>query len=256
MSLYQIFALKGQRTEDNWHVTHSEYISRWDTCRECILQGTPLAAPLTSGTGYMKSYRRITPKWIGRSSATLDNVVDLVEQLYLSSSTPPPGFNLDSVHLATSEILATLGEHDRAIHHQFNQLAQPTLMKPPRPIVPNQLWGFRANLEKVSQSLQSVKNTERYRAIARYTVWSCGTTSSRTVNRNAALTLHPRGRAARPCGHAVISIMHPETLLETREVARGDRATARCPVSHFLASSCDPFASNVFLSLSYVFLNP
>ncbi|MED6197706.1 hypothetical protein PIB30_059148 [Stylosanthes scabra] len=40
------------------------------------------------------------------------------------------------------------------------------------------------------------------------------------------------------------------------ENARGDRATARCLVSHFLASSCEPFASNAFLSLPYAFLNP
>ncbi|MED6188559.1 hypothetical protein PIB30_087092 [Stylosanthes scabra] len=49
--------------------------------------------------------------------------------------------------------------------------------------------------------------------------------------------------------------MHPETLPGTREVARGDRETARHPVSHFLSSSCDPFASNAILSLSYVFLD-
>ncbi|MED6176654.1 hypothetical protein PIB30_090291, partial [Stylosanthes scabra] len=34
----------------------------------------------------------------------------------------------------------------------------------------------------------------------------------RTVNRNAALTLHPRGRTVGLCGRAVIGRMHPKTL--------------------------------------------
>ncbi|MED6201322.1 hypothetical protein PIB30_093772 [Stylosanthes scabra] len=63
--------------------------------------------------------------------------------------------------------------------------------------------------------------------IARYTVRSRSTPCGRTINNNAALTLHP-------CGRAGIGRMHPEMLPVTREVARGDRATARCPVSHFL----------------------
>ncbi|MED6223465.1 hypothetical protein PIB30_074223, partial [Stylosanthes scabra] len=78
----------------------------------------------------------------------------------------------------------------------------------------------------------------------------------RTVNKNAALTLHPRGHAMGPCGRAGVGRVHPETLPGTCEVARGDHAIARCPVSHFLASSCEPFASSAFLSLSYAFLNP
>ncbi|MED6151152.1 hypothetical protein PIB30_079561 [Stylosanthes scabra] len=65
----------------------------------------------------------------------------------------------------------------------------------------------------------------------------------------AALTLHPHGRAG-------VGRVHPEMLLGTREVARRDRPTAWCPISHFLASSCEPFASNVFLILSYAFPNP
>ncbi|MED6220042.1 hypothetical protein PIB30_041298 [Stylosanthes scabra] len=78
------------KTEDIWLVTHRDIL------------------------------RRITRKWIGQSSATLGHVVDLVEQLQLSSDAPPPGFTLDSVHHATTKILAALGEHDRAIHHQFS----------------------------------------------------------------------------------------------------------------------------------------
>ncbi|MED6170888.1 hypothetical protein PIB30_035465 [Stylosanthes scabra] len=62
--------------------------------RERIQIGTPLEAPLTSTSEYMKWYRRNTRRWIGRSSASLGQVVDMVEQLHISSSAPPPNFTL------------------------------------------------------------------------------------------------------------------------------------------------------------------
>ncbi|MED6189554.1 hypothetical protein PIB30_097081 [Stylosanthes scabra] len=82
--------------------------------------------------------------------------------------------------------------------------------------------------------------------------WHCAVT--RSIN-YVALTSYRRGRAMGPCGRASVGRVHPEMLSGTHEVARGDSATIRCPVSHFLASSCEPFASNNFLSLSYGFLN-
>ncbi|MED6175451.1 hypothetical protein PIB30_078502 [Stylosanthes scabra] len=69
------------RTEDIWLVIHADYIHRWDTCRDRIQQGPPLVAQLTSTSEYMKWYRCITRRWIGRSSATLGRVI--------SQSTPP-----------------------------------------------------------------------------------------------------------------------------------------------------------------------
>ncbi|MED6139323.1 hypothetical protein PIB30_082726 [Stylosanthes scabra] len=68
----------------------------------------------------------------------------------------------------------------------------------------------------------------------------CGRAVHRAVARStryAALTLYPHGRARGLCGRAGVSRIYPETLPGTSEVARGDRATARCAVSHFLASS-------------------
>ncbi|MED6218899.1 hypothetical protein PIB30_030910 [Stylosanthes scabra] len=46
----------------------------------------------------MKWYRRNTRRWIGRSSTSLGQVVDMVEQLHISSSAPPPNFTLANVH--------------------------------------------------------------------------------------------------------------------------------------------------------------
>ncbi|MED6222833.1 hypothetical protein PIB30_068309 [Stylosanthes scabra] len=72
----------------------------------------------------------------------------------------------------------------------------------------------------------------------------------------AALILYPRGRTSVACGRAGLGRLRPETLPRTHANARGDRAAARCPTSHFLASSCESFAFNVFLSLLYAILNP
>ncbi|MED6122833.1 hypothetical protein PIB30_043585 [Stylosanthes scabra] len=81
----------------------------------------------------MKWYRDITKRWIGRSSSTLGRVVDLVEQLHISSSAPLAGFTFDSVHNATTDILELLGEHDHTLLHQLSQPAPPiqALVEPP-----------------------------------------------------------------------------------------------------------------------------
>ncbi|MED6133180.1 hypothetical protein PIB30_026252, partial [Stylosanthes scabra] len=73
------------------------------------------------------------PKMDRPTSSTLARVIDLVEQLYFYFGTPPPDFTLDSVHLATTEILAVLEEHCRTLRHQFSQLAPPAhaLVPPP-----------------------------------------------------------------------------------------------------------------------------
>ncbi|MED6200533.1 hypothetical protein PIB30_086066 [Stylosanthes scabra] len=99
----------------------------------CIQQATPLVAPLTSTSDYMKWYRRITRRWIGRSSATLGQVVDMVEQLHISSSAPSPNYIFASVHHATTDILEALGEHDNILDQQISQPAPPsqTLVQPP-----------------------------------------------------------------------------------------------------------------------------
>ncbi|MED6128301.1 hypothetical protein PIB30_096419 [Stylosanthes scabra] len=74
--------------------------------------------------------------------------------------------------------------------------------------------------------------------------------------KRAALTLYPRWRMRGPCDRGGLGRLHPELLPGTCEDTRGDCATARCPISLFLASSCDSYASNVFLSLLYAFLDP
>ncbi|MED6127719.1 hypothetical protein PIB30_090798 [Stylosanthes scabra] len=63
---------------------------------------------------------------IGRPTTTLGRVVDMVEQLHISSGAPPTDFTLASVHQATIDILEALGEHDRTLHHQFIQPAPPS----------------------------------------------------------------------------------------------------------------------------------
>ncbi|MED6203657.1 hypothetical protein PIB30_001355 [Stylosanthes scabra] len=80
----------------------------------------------------MKWYRRNTRRWIGRSSASLGQVVDMVEQLHISSSAPPPNFTLANVHQATTAILDAFGEHDRTLLQQISQPAPPsqTLVQP------------------------------------------------------------------------------------------------------------------------------
>ncbi|MED6171693.1 hypothetical protein PIB30_043116 [Stylosanthes scabra] len=100
-------------------------IHKWKMPEERIQQGTPLEAPLASTSEYT------TRTWIGRSSSTLGRVVDLVEQLHISSGTPSPDFTPGSVHLATTEILAALREHIRTLRHQFSQPASPA-----KPLVP------------------------------------------------------------------------------------------------------------------------
>ncbi|MED6182195.1 hypothetical protein PIB30_026310 [Stylosanthes scabra] len=75
---------------------------------------------------YMKWYSRNTRRWIGRSSASLGQVVDIVEQLHISSSAPPPNFTLASVHQATTAILNAFGEHDRTLLQQISQPAPPS----------------------------------------------------------------------------------------------------------------------------------
>ncbi|MED6149573.1 hypothetical protein PIB30_063791 [Stylosanthes scabra] len=124
------------RTDEVWHVTHAAYIHRWDTRRERIQIGTTLEAPLTCTSEYMKWYRRNTRRWIGRSLASLGQVfmrVDMVEQLHISSSTPPPNFTLANVHQATRTILDAFGEHDHTLLQQISQPAPPsqTLVQPP-----------------------------------------------------------------------------------------------------------------------------
>ncbi|MED6211255.1 hypothetical protein PIB30_071934 [Stylosanthes scabra] len=120
-------------TDEVWHVTHAAYIHKLDTRRERIQIGTPLEAPLISTSEYMKWYRRNAQRWIGRSSASLGQVVDIVEQLHISSSAPPPNFTLDSVHQATTAILEAFGEHDHTLLQQISQSTPPsqTLVQPP-----------------------------------------------------------------------------------------------------------------------------
>ncbi|MED6157688.1 hypothetical protein PIB30_025632 [Stylosanthes scabra] len=100
---------------------------------ERIQIGTPLEAPLTSTSKYMRWYRRNTRRWIGRSLASLGQVVDMVEQLHISSSAPPPNFTLANVHQATTAILDVFGEDDRTLLQQISQPAPPsqTLVQPP-----------------------------------------------------------------------------------------------------------------------------
>ncbi|MED6216580.1 hypothetical protein PIB30_008874 [Stylosanthes scabra] len=125
-------------------VTHAAYIHRWDTHRERIQIGTPLEAPLTSTSEYMRWYRRNTRRWIGRSSASLGQVVDMVEQLHISSSSPLPNFTLANVHQATTAILDAFREHDRTLLQQISQPAPPsqTFVQPPPEEV--ELGGSRA----------------------------------------------------------------------------------------------------------------
>ncbi|MED6222003.1 hypothetical protein PIB30_060247 [Stylosanthes scabra] len=121
------------RTDEKWPVIHETHIQRWDTRKERIQQGRPLVVPLTATSSYMKWYMDITRRWIGRSSSTLGRVVDLVEQLHISSSAPPDGFTFDSVRHVTTDILELLGEHDRTQLHQLSQPAPPTqtFVEPP-----------------------------------------------------------------------------------------------------------------------------
>ncbi|MED6217846.1 hypothetical protein PIB30_021323 [Stylosanthes scabra] len=77
-------------TNDIWHVIHMDYINRWDTRRDRIQQGRPLVSPLTSTSDYMKWYRRITRRWIGRSSATLGRVISQPAPPSQTLVQPPP----------------------------------------------------------------------------------------------------------------------------------------------------------------------
>ncbi|MED6191778.1 hypothetical protein PIB30_003581 [Stylosanthes scabra] len=121
------------KTDNVWHIIQADYFHRWDRRMDRIQQGTPLVTPLTSTSNYMKWYRRITRRWIGRSSASLGQVVDMIEQLHISSSTPPPNFTFAGVHQATTDILEVLREHDRTLLQQISQPAPPsqTFVQPP-----------------------------------------------------------------------------------------------------------------------------
>ncbi|MED6195584.1 hypothetical protein PIB30_039279 [Stylosanthes scabra] len=63
----------------------------------------------------------------------IHEVVDMVEQLHISSSAPPPDFTLANVHQAIAAILDAFGEHDRTLLQQISQPAPPsqTLVQPP-----------------------------------------------------------------------------------------------------------------------------
>ncbi|MED6201653.1 hypothetical protein PIB30_097144 [Stylosanthes scabra] len=101
------------RTDEVWHVTHAAYIHRWDMRRERIQIGTPLEAPLTSTSEYMKW-------WIWLSNCTSLRVLLRLTLYLLMYIRPPPLFwmHSESMIALCSNRLVSQHHHHR---HWFSR---------------------------------------------------------------------------------------------------------------------------------------